>query len=635
MALLKRTLLVFLFLTSVPVVAAERIISFQADIDVTADGAMTVTETITVRAEGRNIKRGIYRDLPTTYAGTVGRRVTVAYTHIGVLRDGRPEPHFQKDLSNGIRIYIGDKNRFLETGEYTYTLSYRTDRQLGFFDDHDELYWNVTGNGWSFPIDAASASVRLPSTVPGAEMVLEAYTGPAGAEGRDFEAILDLNSAAQFRTTRPLASGEGLTIVVAWPKGHVAAPSAEERLKWFLEDNGALVAGAAGLVILLLYYALSWSRVGRDPQPGIVMPRYNPPKGYSPASMRYVRHMGYDDKTFSSALVNLAVNGHLTIRDDDGDYLLEKVPSAMGKLAAGESALLRRLFADGDRLKLERKNHKRIKSAIRAHSHSLEADYEKSYFKSNAGYTVLGVVLSVLTLAAAVIMSPSIAEMAAAGFMVVWLSVWTFGVFALGRAVYLAWQNLNGVVGVSGAVFITLFALPFFGGEIMGIVFLAKSAGVALVVTLLALIFVNWLFYELMKAPTRLGRKLLDKVDGFRDYLVVAETDELRFKHPPEKTPELFERYLPYALALDVEEVWGGKFSEVIARAQGDGSYRQPNWYHGTHWHGHSVGSFTSSLGSTLSSTVSSSSTAPGSSSGSGGGGSSGGGGGGGGGGGW
>jgi len=155
------------------------------------------------------------------------------------------------------------------------------------------------------------------------------------------------------------------------------------------------------------------------------------------------------------------------------------------------------------------------------------------------------------------------------------------------------------------------------------------------VVILITLIFVNWFFYELMKAPTRLGRKLLDKVDGFRDYLVVAEKDELRFKHPPEKTPELFERYLPYALALDVEEVWGDKFSEVIARAQSDGSYRQPNWYHGSSWRSHSVGSFASSLGSTLASTVSSSSTAPGSSSGSGGGGSSGGGGGGGGGGGW
>jgi uncharacterized membrane protein YgcG len=632
---LKRTFLVLLLLATVQVSAAERIISFHADIHVQADGAMNVLETITIRAEGRDIKRGIYRDLPTTYRDAAGRRISVVYTHIGVLRDGRPEPHHETVVGNGIRIYMGDQNRFLETGEYTYTLSYRTERQLGFFDDHDELYWNVTGNGWRFPMDGASASVRLPSTVPGAEMVLEAYTGAAGAKGRDYEALLDMDSVAQFRSTRLLAGGEGLTIVVSWPKGHVVEPSARQRLDWFVEDNAGLVAGAAGLAILLFYYALFWSRVGRDPPPGIVIPRYTPPKGYSPASMRYVRRMGYDEKSFSSALINLAVKGRLIIHDDDGDYLLERVPGAGTKPAAGEAALLRQLFAQGSSLKLERKNHKRIKSAIRAHSRSLEADYEKRYFKSNAMYTVLGVVISVLTLAAAVVMSPSIPEMAAAAFMVVWLSGWTFGVLALSRAVIMAWRNAGGIVGTAGALFITLFALPFVGGEIMGLVFLAKVAGVAVVVILIVLIFVNWLFYELMKAPTRKGRKLLDEVEGFRDYLVVAEQDELRFKHPPEKTPELFERYLPYALALDVEEVWGDKFSQVIARARSEGSYQQPSWYQGSGWRSHSVGSFASSLGSTLASTVASSSTAPGSSSGSGGGGSSGGGGGGGGGGGW
>lgn len=631
----KFALLALLVLAPASAMTAERIIRFHADIDVHADGSMSVIETISVRAEGREIKRGIYRDLPTIYTDNFGRRVTVAYTDIAVRRDNSYEPHHQTSLSNGIRIYIGDKNRFLETGEYTYTLSYRSNRQLGFFDNHDELYWNVTGNGWSFPIDSASASVRLPASVPGAEMHMEAYTGPAGAKGQDFAAALDFDSVAQFHTTRGLAAGEGLTIVVTWPKGHVLEPSARQRMDWFLQDNGGLVAGSAGLAILLIYYAMAWSRVGRDPRPGIIIPRYNPPKGYSPASMRFVQRMGYDDRTFTAALINLAVNGHLVIHDDGGDYALEKTPGATGKLAAGEAALMRHLFSAGARLELERSNHKRIKSAIRAHDQSLQADYEKRYFKSNLAFIMLGVVISVLALVSTVIMSPGIPEMAAAGFMVVWLSGWTFGVFALGRAVYAAWSSSDGIVKSAGAMFITLFALPFFGGEIVGIIFLAKMAGVAMVVTLLVLIFVNWLFYELMKAPTRLGRKLLDQVEGFRDYLMVAEADELRFKHPPEKTPELFERYLPYALALDVEQVWGEKFTEVIAKAQRDGSYRQPNWYYGPRWRSNSIGSFASTLGSSLSSTVSSSSTAPGSSSGSGGGGSSGGGGGGGGGGGW
>ena len=634
-ALLAATLIALTNSIPAPVLGAERILAFHADIDVHTDGSMNVTETITVQAEGRDIKRGIYRDLPTTYRGVFGRRVTVAYTDIAVLRNGAPEPHHRTSVSNGIRIYIGDEDHYIDKGVHTYTLSYRTDRQLGFFDDHDELYWNVTGNGWRFPIEEASASVRLPRSVPGAGLALDAYTGPSGAQGRNFEAYLDVDSRAHFRTTRGLAGGEGLTVVVSWPKGHVIEPSARQRLDWFVEDNGGVLAGGVGLLVLLIYYAVCWSRVGRDPFPGIVIPRYTPPDGHSPASMRFVRRMGYDDVAFSTALVNLAVSGHLVIHDDDGDYVLERVDTGGREPAAGEAALLRKLFSGGERVSLEKSNHKRIKSAIRAHNNSLETDYEKRYFKTNVGFTVLGVVISVVTLVVAVIVGPELPEVAAAGFIVVWLSGWTLGVLTLGRAVVFAWRNADGISGSARAGFMTLFALPFFAGEVMGIVFLAMTAGVAIVALLLVLIPVNWLFYELMKAPTRLGRKLLDEVDGFREYLLVAERDELELRNPPKRTPELFERYLPYAMALDAGEVWGEKFADVIADAQRDGSYRQPAWYRGGRWHSSSPASFASSLGSSLAGTVASSSTAPGSSSGAGGGGSSGGGGGGGGGGGW
>ena len=207
-------LLALMVSIAAPAHGAERILAFDAAIEVHADGSMRVTETIRVQAEGREIRRGIYRDLPTTYRGVLGRRVTVAYTDIVVLRNGAPEPHHRTAVDDGIRIYVGDKNRFVDPGVHTYTLSYRTDRQLGFFEDHDELYWNVTGNGWSFPIDEASASVRLPPQVPGVAITVEAYTGPAGAKGQDYDAYVDDRSLAHFRTTRALGVGEGLTIVV-------------------------------------------------------------------------------------------------------------------------------------------------------------------------------------------------------------------------------------------------------------------------------------------------------------------------------------------------------------------------------------------------------------------------------------
>jgi len=145
---------------------------------------------------------------------------------------------------------------------------------------------------------------------------------------------------------------------------------------------------------------------------------------------------------------------------------------------------------------------------------------------------------------------------------------------------------------------------------------------------------INVIFYSLLKSPTRLGRRIMDRIEGFRMYLATAEEHRLGKLHPPEKTPELFEKYLPYALALEVDQEWSEKFADVLQRAALNEGY-SPHWYHGNHWDGMHTGSFASNLGSSMSSAISSSSTAPGSSSGFGGGGSSGGGGGGGGGGGW
>ena len=621
--------------------AAERITRFHADIEVLADGSMTVVETIAVRAEGREIKRGIYRDFPTVYRGVLGRR-TVGFEVLGVERDARPEPWFTQALSNGVRVYIGDADRMLDPGDYVYTIAYRTDRQLGFFDAHDELYWNVTGNGWAFPIERASADVRLPDSVPPAEIGVEAYTGPAGAREARYTAAVDAGGTARVESTAALAPGEGLTLVVTWPPGHLARPDLDARVSAYFTDNRALAIGAGGLLLLLVYYALAWLRVGRDPQAGIVIPRYEPPPGYSPAAMRFVSRMGYDHKTFASALVNLAVKGRLSIREADGDFVLAReddgnVPTkGAAESAPGEAVLMRRLFAGARRVALERANHRTIKAAMDAHERSLGADYETRYFRINLGFTAVGIGVSLATLGVVLWRSPiPQGELAGAGFMVVWLTGWTFGVFMLSKLVVNTWRVGRGFSGTVTKLGLTLFALPFFAGEAMGLWFLARAAGPEVVVLALALVAVNWIFYELMKAPTLAGRRLLDVVAGFREYLRVAEGDELAMAGGPRRTPELFERYLPFAMALDVEQAWGEKFSDVIEAAELNGDYQQPEWYHGEGWDDGSPGSFAAALGSSLSASVASSSTAPGSSSGAGGGGSSGGGGGGGGGGGW
>ena len=131
--------------------AEERIEQFTSDAQVNVDGSVDVTETISVNAESRQIRRGIFRDFPTTYTDRNGLRVVVGFEVISVKRDRQPEPYAIEGLSNGKRIRIGSADVFLDPGIHVYEIQYRTTRQLGFFADYDELYWNVTGNGWTIP----------------------------------------------------------------------------------------------------------------------------------------------------------------------------------------------------------------------------------------------------------------------------------------------------------------------------------------------------------------------------------------------------------------------------------------------------------------------------------------------------
>ncbi|MCP5149727.1 MAG: DUF2207 domain-containing protein [Chromatiales bacterium] len=616
--------------------ASERILDFQAEIRVAPDATVEVTETIRVVAEGDQIKRGIYRDFPTLYRDRAGNRHRVGFEVLEVLRDGRPDGWHQQSLDNGMRTYIGRKDHRLAPGEYVYTIRYRTDRQIGYFDRHDELYWNVTGNGWVFPIERASATVWLPTSVPSDAVGAEGYTGAQGAQGQDYQARLELDGSVRFETTAALAPRAGLTIVVTWPKGFVHEPTSSERLAWFFTDNAVLAVGLAGIAVLLVYYTLAWLRVGRDPAAGVVMPLYEPPPGYSPGAMRFVRRMGFDDKTMVAALLNLAVGGHIEITEKGGEYRVSKTSGGgAGKRGPGESALQKALFASGSSLTLERAQRERVRKAVEAQKLALAAHYEKRYFATNAGWTALGVAVSVLTLAVTALLAyDQLPE--AALFLVVWLTGWTFGVLMLLTQVARAWRAANGILSAIGALGITAFSIPFVGAELfVGYQLVDMGAG-ALGLLLLVLVGINFAFYHWMKAPTLLGRKLLDQIEGFREYLSVAEKDEIRLAaRAPEKTPELYERYLPYAVALDVEAEWSERFAKVIADAVREGRYRHPGWYHGSHFSSRDLAGFAGGVAAGMAGAVAAASVSPGSSSGSGGGGSSGGGGGGGGGGGW
>lgn len=664
----------------------EKIYTYHSDIVINKDASMNVTETINVKAAGINIRHGIYRDFPTTYRDSYGNKVVVDMQILGVYRDGRTEDYHTESLENGIRIYLGSKNIYLNPGDYTYRIEYKTSRQLGFFDDHDEMYWNVTGNGWNFPVESASAIITLPEGVSSGELKYYGYTGRSGSRAADLTAGVLSPGKVSYKTTRPLNPYEGLTIVLEFPKGLVTEPTAADKLGYFAKDNRSEIVGLIGLFVIFFYYIVVWGRVGKDPDKDVIFPLYEPPDKLSPAAVRYIKRMGYDNGAFTAAVINMAVKGYLKIRETDGKYSLIRLKTDTSMLSKEEKSIAAKLvfsksgvpglqaeealkqidslknssnfFArklsgvltsairsrlktlpknngeTGEQYELELKNtnHTIFSSAISALKKQLKSSYEKTYFITNRKQFVIGAVISFVFLLLSILMGRG--EQA---FLLVWISIWSLGVGALLINLFKTWKRAfsGGRIKASligTLIFSSLFALPFLIGEVVGIWFFYSMGSLLSGITVGVIIFLNVLFYHLLKAPTLLGRKILDKIEGFEMYLSTAEKDRLNYITPVEKTPELFEKYLPYAFALNVEQKWSEQFSDVLAKAAIDQSY-SPAWYSGTAWSSFNAAGFASSLSSSFSSAVSSSSSAPGSSSGSGG--SSGGGGGGGGGGGW
>lgn len=627
---MRTVLATLLCLWVLPGLADERILLFDSDIQVHANGSMSVTETIRVRAQGREIKRGIYRDFPTSYKTASGRRHKVDFHIVGVQRDGQPEAWHTARQSNGIRVYFGRREVMLEPGIYEYRFSYTTKRQLGYFDRHDELYWNVTGHGWAFPIELATARVQLPESTARSELQGTAYTGAYGAGGSNWRWEA-LDSGALYATTTRLAPREGLTIVLQWPKGLVAEPSRQDRLRWYWQDNTGLVIMWGGSLLILLYYLFAWLRVGRDPPAGVILPEYDPPEGYSPAAMRLIRRMDYDDKCLSAALVSQAVQGNLTIRERDDEYSVHRDSEGTPPGEGDEQAVLDRV---GSSLTFSRSNHVKVRNLIETHKQTLVNRYRRHYYYANRGWFFPGLFMS-------------IAVIGAAG----WGLFQSYGpeaIFILFMAVFVAafgapfliqlWRMRHGYRRGAGD-WVRLFAsgvpLLFLGSMFVGADFadMLNFMPWQVVTGAMVLIVINVAFNYLIKAPTRRGRNLLDRIEGFRQYLSLAEGDELKLRYAKPVTPELFEAYLPYAIALDVETQWSERFAnDLRAAGESPGDYHG-RWYDGNDFRG--ARGIATSVSSSLAASVSAASSPPGSSSGGGGGGFSGGGGGGGGGGGW
>ena len=617
----------FLFFASValflsPAAKAEEVIlNFHSDISVNSDGSLDVVERITINAEGQNIKRGIYRDLPTSYEhpsyGKFGFKSKTPVTVLSVQRNGNDEPYHSQDLSNGLRVFFGSRQRVLSRGEHTYTLHYTVGRQIALHDDVAQLYWNITGNGWMFRVLQASATVSF----AGKPVVhqQEVYTGYQGSSRSDAQFSKTINAGLMVKADNPLLAGEGMTIRVRFDSAEMSLAQ-ESELSLLYKDNPLWFWGAAMLLLMAIIFLVFWYRIGRDPQRGIIIAQYRPVKGLSAAAHRAVYRNTVDDTSFSVGVLSVAIKGWLTIsKPSKKTFVLtstEEADSEKTPLSPTEEMLVDGLFSVRSEITLDGEYNSHLKSLKERYDNFLEQEFaEKSHQKHEwplfiGGLTgVVGLILMALV------------GLSGRDDLIVIMAFVSIALFVV-LAIFL--RKKNGVVGYSlGVVGVALAATNLYFANT------PMAAGFLVFGVLLGL------FTYLMPAPKQTAVAMLDEIEGFKLYLSKAEHDSLKRLDLPEKTPQLYEELLPFAIALDLETQWSDQFTEVLAAANWDSDENS----HRTHWYSgdnrSSMGSFAPAIAAGLATSVVAASTPPSSSSSGGGGGFSGGGGGGGGGGGW
>jgi uncharacterized membrane protein YgcG len=191
-----------------------------------------------------------------------------------------------------------------------------------------------------------------------------------------------------FSSGRVLQPQEGLSVVVAWPKGLITEPDRQQKILWFARDNGAAIVLLLGLLAQFGWYFRSWNKVGRDPDKGVIIPLFTPPQGLSPAAVRFVKDMSFGRHSFTAAVISLAVKGYIRIEEEDKEFTLRKEKAPAGKqLTAGETAVLNTLLPGARKsIKMEQANHSDFSQAQALLKTALKKEYQGQLFHINGIY---------------------------------------------------------------------------------------------------------------------------------------------------------------------------------------------------------------------------------------------------------
>jgi uncharacterized membrane protein len=487
---------------------------FHSDMMIDEDSSIIVKETIDV--EFHQSRHGIYREIPFRYRDEFGKTITTPIRVLSVTEEsGKAWKYQVKKTGPMIHIRIGDVKRYVK-GNQTYVITYEIENVILFFDDHDELYWNVTGNYWKAPIKEASAVVFLTTKEKSKNLLAVGYEGGYGSkEECSFEVY---ENSGKFFTKRGLRMGEGLTIAFGWDKGLVSPPSSWKEFLWAinLKENWVFFLP----IFSFIYMFNRWYQKGRDPRVReSVIVRYEPPKfdnqPLTPAEVGTLIDEKLDPKDITSTIVGLAVKGYIKIEEtkrdglifDKTDYDLIKVKEPDTHLSPFEMELMRSLFSispPGIRLLVSSLKN-RFYTNLPTLKKTLYGDLVKEkYFLSSPEKV---------------------------------------------RNSYIA----AGIVVLVFAIFAFLFLVPSSGGK-------SFIAGLLTGAPVLA-------FAKFMPVKTRLGAMAYMDILGFQEFMSRAEKDRLERMGDM----NLFSKFLPYAIALNVADNWAKAF---------EGIYQEPpDWY--------------------------------------------------------
>ncbi len=549
--------------------AQEKILKFDTKIHIEKSGVIQVIEKITIKAEGNIFKRGLVRVLPLTRKDKDGNLIDVEYQINSIKKNGNVENYFTKNENGNWKIYIGNEDVFLENGVYEYQISYAAPFQVGYFDNYDEIYWNVTGNGWDLPIDKVSCQVMLPGENNKFENVF-CYSGLAGSKASDcISSLNEYKTIANFIGSK-FQNNEGLTIATSFAKGIIDPPTKTDQATSYYKLIKTNLWTAIYGFGMLIFFFISWKKHGKDPSKKTIIPEFRPPFDWSPAILSYVYNRDTNDKTFMASIINIAVKGALKINStlnngvftNNTSYEIEIKNRNVTTLSKEEAACFKDLSIT-DKTIMNSSNYKMFANAYDSWYSSLTSQIKiEDFYQNNTQKKWIGFAVFVCSGLLFILLSSS-SNTTNFSFLV--------GV-VIANALLISWFAFTDkYMIVKGILAFFIFPMTLF--LFFGIIMFLKWQQILAILT----IFIVYIIYSrTIGKYSEKGAEAFSRAEGFKLYLETAEQNRMNMLNPPELTPQLFEELFPYAIALGVELSWGKQFEKVLEAVK-----YNPDWCQG------------------------------------------------------